>query len=225
MQIIVKTEEVHNITQCYRQSIQTSRMTTCGCVHLTGCVGYRLFSPHQAGKAAIDPSILRRTIRGCPPTIRQPPPPHHSLPPFTIRSSIRVSLPECGSHLPTVVYALIMADSLVTQFNRELAAYLFRPFHDYDSIVVLLIHWEQSDDPGFKEETEKLKDFFEIELGYDVKVYPIPSQKSYWCLDYEFNTILRHLEPSTLLIVHYGGHGDPDNNKDKGQDRGSVWAA
>jgi hypothetical protein len=120
-----------------------------------------------------------------------------------------------------------------------LAQHLERPLghSEYTEVQALIIYWQESDKlEAYEEEAGKLQELFRV-LQYDTEVYKIPVQDSQLNLS---EVILRHCnrlsgqlrgsehDPSSLLIIHYGGHGDKDDDKhatDGRQERRAVWRA
>lgn len=118
-----------------------------------------------------------------------------------------------------------MADSsLKTELNKSLDG-RFKRSTDYESVAVLLIYWKGCTDRGYKEEAQQVGQLFRDDFGYSVEYYEIPAADT--CeldLDTRINTFLvDNRRPETLLIIHYGGHGNPDD--DHGQMHESVWCA
>ena len=102
------------------------------------------------------------------------------------------------------------------------------PYHDYKNIQVATIYWQESANEGFERESSNFKAFCEKELEYPVKTIIIPecaSPMGHQCfLNNKINSLLNKLkDQSGLLIIHYGGHGDPDDGKDQLQK--SIWAS
>ena len=122
-----------------------------------------------------------------------------------------------------------MEATILTQMNQQLALSLGRPLGAYDSVQVLITYWAVSDNPGYQEEAIKVATLFEEDLGYPVEIFAIPNNaKCHLRLDQAINKLLDIPESQqTLLIVYYGGHGDPDDHQydAKGGEQLSVWAA
>lgn len=115
--------------------------------------------------------------------------------------------------------------SLVQRFNRHFEGHFARA-HDYDEVHVLLLYWLDSDDSGFKREADELANLFEFELRYSIEPMPIPSEQSELALDLAIGGfLLHHGSSKNLLIIHYGGHGDADDDTGLGRERQAVWAA
>lgn len=96
--------------------------------------------------------------------------------------------------------------------------------NEYKSVSVLALYWQDADHPGFQQEARSLGRLFSKKFHYDVDYFAIPSANSHVELDTRINLLLQqrgHLDH--LLIIYYGGHGDPDNNI--GEEKLAVWAA
>lgn len=119
-------------------------------------------------------------------------------------------------------------NNLQDRINQKLRV----PRYDiYEIVHVLLIYWRDGHE-GYRMEGQRLREYLEHELGYiDVEEYPIPAEDSYLALDgyiggsiLKINQLVAKKQSSALLIIHYGGHGDEDDDKSLGQERRSVWA-
>jgi hypothetical protein len=123
--------------------------------------------------------------------------------------------------------------------KRYLVRHLERPlgYNRYAGVKALTIYWEESDKmEKYREEAEKLQALFQS-LQYDTESYQIPTHDSQMklleCIARYCNLLSdkwrkRKLEESYLLIIHYGGHGDKDDDKhavDGPQQRRAVWRA
>ena len=96
--------------------------------------------------------------------------------------------------------------------------------NEYKSISVLVLYWQDGDNPGFEREARSVGELFETDFHYDVAYYAIPSEQSFLSLDNKINSFLElHGGPDNLMIIHYGGHGDPDDRD--AQERLAIWAA
>ncbi|KAK3343402.1 hypothetical protein B0T25DRAFT_299044 [Lasiosphaeria hispida] len=117
-----------------------------------------------------------------------------------------------------------MGDSaLKTALNRSLEN-RFQRSSNYDHVAVLVLYWKDCTDKGYSEEAGQVAELFSGSFKYRVERYEIPSDASELELDARIsNFLLANRKPDTLLILHYGGHGNPDD--DRGQDRESVWCA
>lgn len=101
----------------------------------------------------------------------------------------------------------------------------FENGNDYTCGSILSLYWQEADDAGYRDESDKVVQFFGS-MGFDTAVYPIPSENSHIeLLTRIINLIKSQGKPGCLVVIHYGGHGDADN--DRGMDRESqaVWAA
>lgn len=118
-----------------------------------------------------------------------------------------------------------MDDALTEELKEQLKDG-FRSFDEYHSVCVLLLWWEDGDSPGFKLEAEALQELFLKSFYFFTETYSIPSEKAQLSLDQRINNlILQHSSDGSLLIIHYGGHGDEDDDRTSNRERQSVWAA
>jgi hypothetical protein len=116
-----------------------------------------------------------------------------------------------------------MDENLKGTLNEHLVGE-FRSSDHYTDVWVLVLWWEDGDYPGFKIEGEDIKNIFEQGYRFAVETYSIPSKRSQICLDNRISQfIIDHDEDGSLLILHYGGHGDEDDGH--GRESRSVWAA
>lgn len=114
--------------------------------------------------------------------------------------------------------------SIRERFNADLVVEDWKAYNEYKSISVLVIRWEYSDNPGFEEEALEIGRLFEEDFAYKVEYYAIPSINSQRRLDDKINSFFDKNEgPGHLMILHYGGHGDADDNP--GQEKLAIWAA
>jgi hypothetical protein len=67
---------------------------------------------------------------------------------------------------------------------------------------------------------------------YAIEEFAIPTSQSYLQLHNFVTQSMSHVTKfaeekrgAPLLIIHYGGHGDQDDDKTKGEEKRSVWAA
>ena len=110
------------------------------------------------------------------------------------------------------------------ELNNALRGHHTR-FADYKSIWVLVLYWEDCH-AKFKDEARAIGELFALEFNYNVEYYQIPARQSQLQLDQKIGQILlQHGDPDSLIIIHYGGHGDRDNDTRQGRYRRSVWAA
>ena len=92
---------------------------------------------------------------------------------------------------------------------------------EYDSINVLLVYWE-NDDMGCSEEITAVRSFFEESWRYKVHILPIPAERSQAALQSDLSqfVLLYGATARSLLIIYYGGHGDPSPDRKR-----AIWAA
>lgn len=111
----------------------------------------------------------------------------------------------------------------VQELNKDLASSINK--RDCRKVEALMLYWEDGDE-DFKKEARSVQQVWEDVFHFTVTHYPIPSNNSYFAL---FATLCNHIsslgDGSSLLIIHYGGHGDADDDKSLGQECRSVWAA
>ena len=101
----------------------------------------------------------------------------------------------------------------------------FENGNDYIGGSLLSLYWQEADGAGYQDESDKVVQIF-ASMGFDTAVYPIPSENSHIeLLSRIIHLIKSQGKPGYLVVIHYGGHGDADN--DRGMDRESqaVWAA
>lgn len=114
-------------------------------------------------------------------------------------------------------------EALTRRLNSALEVEDWKIHNEYKGISVLVLYFEDSD-TGFKEEALRVGELFAIDFHYEVEYYAIPSDHSHRRLDTKINAFLDdHGEPDHLMIIHYGGHGDP--NDDNAQEKLAIWAA
>ncbi|KAI0182215.1 hypothetical protein EV127DRAFT_73258 [Xylaria flabelliformis] len=122
-----------------------------------------------------------------------------------------------------------MEESWHGQLTERLQSSIHR--RAYGGIQVLVLYWEDGHE-GYRKEGEAVRQMFEDDFGYPTKEFPIPTNKGYSqllqlitsSLD-DIGTAANEQNAPSLLIIHYGGHGDADDDKHGGQERRSVWAA
>ncbi|KAK0742066.1 hypothetical protein B0T21DRAFT_360589 [Apiosordaria backusii] len=97
----------------------------------------------------------------------------------------------------------------------------------YENVHVLVISWKDGSH-DFKREGEAVGRMFSDHFRYDVSYFDIPSSSSELHLLMAIAGCLVKIgEPSetSLFIIHYGGHADPNDNKNNGEERESIWTA
>ena len=120
---------------------------------------------------------------------------------------------------------------LKERINKKLKPLLNRSQNEYALIKVLLLYWaseESGNDshgqPTFKDEALELGSFFAQHLNYTVESYAIPVVGSQLQLDSKVGQFLASADDgSSLVIIHYGGHGDED--VENGGRQKAVWSA
>ena len=109
---------------------------------------------------------------------------------------------------------------LVKELNNE-----FENGNDYIRGSLLSLYWQQADNAGYKDESDKVVQSF-ASMGFDTDVYPIPSENSHIeLLSRIIHLIKTRGKPGCLIVIHYGGHGDADNDRGKDGESQAVWAA
>lgn len=117
-----------------------------------------------------------------------------------------------------------MENEALARINSALEFEDWNIHNEYKSISVLVLYWQDGDLPGFKDEARRVGELFAIDFHYEVEYYAIPSDNSHRRLDTKINAFLDdHGDPDHLMIIHYGGHGDPDDVSS--QEKLAVWAA
>ena len=91
----------------------------------------------------------------------------------------------------------------------------------YETVLVLLICWEDGE-PGITEETQQLLSFFNEIWGFSVTTVLIPSERSQASLQNTLSNLIITCSKSKgcLLLLHYGGYGDANPEELK-----AIWAA
>ncbi len=91
----------------------------------------------------------------------------------------------------------------------------------YKSVCVLVVYWDSkgNENDGYKQ-ADRIAKVFPEGFGYEVETFPIPARMSRMALEHKVSSILLRLDSSSLFILHYGGHADPDDKRCR-----SVWAA
>jgi hypothetical protein len=116
-------------------------------------------------------------------------------------------------------------ESWVARLNQDLKS--LSTSGAYQSVTVLVLYWEDGD-KDYQDEGREVRRMFEGLFRYNVTEFAIPSMSSYFHLLGLVSQALakrdEHSGPG-LFIIHYGGHGDRDDDKHSGQERRSVWAA
>ena len=111
---------------------------------------------------------------------------------------------------------------LKEQFQHSLSGAFPTPGFPYAKAAVLVLHWAEDDfQPPCEAEAREIQELFSHKLFYDTVLFRIPSQNSRNALekavvDFKFTNDTS----SSLMIIYYSGHGDPDIRRGK-----AVWAA
>ncbi|KAL2048907.1 hypothetical protein ABVK25_010859 [Lepraria finkii] len=109
---------------------------------------------------------------------------------------------------------------LTDELNRD-----FENGNDYIGGSLLSLYWQQADNAGYKDESDKVVQFFGS-MGFDTAVYPIPSENSHIELLSRIISLIKSQgKPGCLVVIHYGGHGDADNDRGMDREAQAVWAA
>jgi hypothetical protein len=118
-----------------------------------------------------------------------------------------------------------------SHINRQLK--LSSRSRAYACVKVLILYWEESDD-GFKSEGRALGELFQNRelFNFAVEEFAIPTSNSYLQLHNFVTKALLDLSSwadekrgASLLIIHYGGHSDRNDDRHAGEEKKSVWAA
>ncbi|KAI8930877.1 hypothetical protein NX059_011894 [Plenodomus lindquistii] len=101
----------------------------------------------------------------------------------------------------------------------------------YTRVQVLVLYW-QGEVEGFKDEGLQLGEFFGKSFNYAVEYFEIPRSESYLRLHHfitqkslALSEYLNEGRGMSLLIIHYGGHGDRNDRKHEGEEKRAVWAS
>jgi hypothetical protein len=106
---------------------------------------------------------------------------------------------------------LSMSDTFRDEFKRSLGDYFVGGTQYYTHVNVLLLYWEE-DDLGCQKELKKLTGILEEHFHYAVHTFVIPTRRSQALLQREISEfVLKYSLESTLTIIYYAGHGDPDD--------------
>lgn len=119
---------------------------------------------------------------------------------------------------------MMETEAIRQQMNSALVLEDWRLHNEYKSVSALLLYWQVSIEPGFEAEAHMLGELFAKGFNYHVDYFQIPMEISHGRLDAKINSLLDdHEDPDHLLIIYYGGHGDPNN--DGAEKQLAVWAA
>jgi hypothetical protein len=111
---------------------------------------------------------------------------------------------------------LALADEFTAAFKDG-----FTKASDYKAVYVLVIYWADGE-PGIVEEAERLLLYFRETWHFSVSSFAIPSGRSQAALQNEISRFIFNcqLSKESLLLVHYGGHGDANVKELR-----AIWAA
>ena len=122
-----------------------------------------------------------------------------------------------------------MMDPITKELNRRVQS--LSNLSAYTAVKVLILYWEHGNE-GFRKEGQSLGTLFSKRFQYNVEEFSIPSEESYLNLhNFVITSLLNVAKVAKesrglpLLILHYGGHGDQNDDKLKGEEKRSVWAA
>ena len=113
-------------------------------------------------------------------------------------------------------------DDLKEEFQKDLAGVIPYRHYPYSKVAVLLLYWAEEDfQPSCKDEAGSIRELFKTRFLYNTMTFEIPSKNSYNALE---KAVVDFKWPndseSSLMIIYYSGHGDPDEVRGK-----AVWAA
>lgn len=96
----------------------------------------------------------------------------------------------------------------------------------HSRVEALVLCWEDGED-DFKKEALRVKHLWENVFHFPTTVFLIPSKNSHFAVLQSVAGKLCSVQERgpSLLVLHYGGHGDADDDKHSGQEKRSVWAA
>ncbi|KAH8655984.1 hypothetical protein BGZ60DRAFT_146472 [Tricladium varicosporioides] len=119
---------------------------------------------------------------------------------------------------------LSASDTFRDEFKKSLGDYFVGGKQYYTHVNVLLLYWEE-DDLGCLKEVKRLTAVLEEHFHYAVHSFIIPTRRSQALLQREISEfVLKHSLESTLTIIYYAGHGDPDDETAERQ-RKLIFAA
>lgn len=96
----------------------------------------------------------------------------------------------------------------------------------YSKVEALVLCWEEGED-DFKREAVHVENLLQDVFNFPTEIFAIPSENSQWAVLHAVTGKLCSVQGKgpSLLVLHYGGHGDADDDKHSGQEKRSVWAA
>lgn len=87
--------------------------------------------------------------------------------------------------------------------------------NSYVEVYVLLFYWEDTRSSGFKEKRDVLEKLFYTDFNYTqdyVTRIEIPLHQSDFALEQRIFVFILRKGKDSLLIIHYGGHDDADED-------------
>lgn len=112
---------------------------------------------------------------------------------------------------------------LQSSVNEDFTRHFKEPRGPYADVNYLGLVWKERDSPGFMDEARRLGKLFRQTYNFGSSIFEIPTENSQSELKDAITQLVREFgHAGSLLIVHYGGHGDP-NPPSNGYR--SVWAA
>jgi hypothetical protein len=136
---------------------------------------------------------------------------------------------------------MIQMDPLAKDFEHKtyLAQLIEKPVSRvrYAAVRVLILYWENADRlDDYVKEAKNVDSFFRS-INYETEMYPIPQTDSQvevrgFITNQQvlLTRRMRSLGAPCLLVIHYGGHGDKDDDANYSgpggpQQRRAVWRA
>ena len=121
------------------------------------------------------------------------------------------------------------SEDFAKQVNQKLRSSACTRAYSYAKVLIL--YWQDGHE-DFRKEGQELGQMFRDSFQYAVEEFAIPTSQSYLQLHNFVTQSMLHVTKSAeekggapLLIIHYGGHGDQDDDVSKGEEKRSVWAA
>ncbi|KAI1391627.1 uncharacterized protein F4822DRAFT_427483 [Hypoxylon trugodes] len=111
----------------------------------------------------------------------------------------------------------------IAKLNKALKGLV--PPRKCQDVKVFALYWEDEEE-GFKDEGKAVCQMFNEVFHYPTREFPIPTKDSLLHLSqFVLQEIPKGGDRRSLCIIHYGGHGDRNDDMHFGQERKSVWAA
>ena len=112
----------------------------------------------------------------------------------------------------------------IEELAEKLELGLHRP---YDSVSVLCVYWEGSEILGFQKEAREVMKLFSEDFQFKTQEYAIPLVYADLKLHGRIHQFIEaeKQDPRTLLIIHYGGHGDPNTQPTDDEDKRKLVLA